>query len=560
MATKRDACSRLRKQYEAGSASALVRGAKAGCDFAAELARPFAGCREVPRSFTTKTGKRVTFTARVGDCPPRSGPTEKQLAARERFAAAARGEAGGPCGPEALPGCEKDRRATRIITPQGDDRAEYRVIDASELIPSHSPLTFDPEPRYPAGVQEREYQFDVNEQFKVKSGAQGLNPSIMLHRSPTAVDGPPLVTEDGCALGGNGRSMMLKLAYAEYPEKAAAYREALRCEANTFGLTQRDLAGKKDPVLVRVVRGTRCDSNPGELAKAVRRYNEGLTNVIDAKALGVSQARSLSPDSLMLFGEAVAGENTLRKAMEESPELFIRALENDRIITKQNRTKYVAGGQLTGEAKDAIEAMFVGRVLANADRIRMTTPAVLNRIEKAVPYLATVAGRNPDFDLTGSVQKAIDLVNSATSHGNTIENELAQGDMYSTRPTADVVELARLFQTERPTSIRERFRTWANAAAFDPRQGGLLDKPPTKEEAFLKLVENVKRSGRPIFIGTIVQQPSGLARVVARADRETRGPDGALLRSGEGVIEYIMGPRRGQRVTVEIDSLGEVVS
>lgn len=556
-------CSRLRGRYEAsGSRTALTQALAKGCDWAEEIQRPVAPCREVPRAFTTKTGRRVEFTARVGDCGPRKGPSERQLAARARFSALLRGEgvAPGDCGPDVPAGCEKDRRATKIITPQAEDRAEYRVIEAEDLIPSHNPLTFDPDPRYPSGVQEREYQFDQNEQLKVASGAGQLNPGIMLHRSPTAVDGPPLVTEDGCALGGNGRSMMLKRAYAQEPARAKAYMDALKCEAGTFGISQRELAGMKEPVLVRVVKSTRCEDDPGELAKAVRRYNEGLTNVIDARALGVSQARSLSASSLSIFGSAVSGERSLREAMQEDPGVFVAALENDRIITKQNRTKFVkASGELTNEGKDAIEAMFVGRALGNADRIRMTPAAVLQRVEKAVPYLTAVAGRNPDFDVTTSLQKAIDLVNAAKASGNSIEAELAQMPMFAERPTAEVVGLARVFANERPMAVRDRFKEWASVSAFDPSQGGLLGKPPSREEAFIKLVGNVTRKGRALFQGSVVQQPQGLARIVVKGDGKPLSEGGTGYALGEGVIEYMTGPQRGARVPARLEELGEVV-
>jgi hypothetical protein len=337
------------------------------------------------------------------------------------------------------------------------------------------------------------------------------------------------------------------------PERAAAYEEALRCEAGTFGLSQADLRGKKQPVLVRVIAGTRCGDDAKTLAMAVRRYNEGLTNVIDARALGVSQARSLSPSSLSLFSQAIAGDRSLREAMQDEPAVFLRALENDRIITKQNRTKYVKpSGELTNDGKDLIEAMFVGRALGKAERIRATPAKVLQRVEKAVPYLAAVAGANPAYDVTGKVQAAIDLVNRAASSEQTIETTLAQSSFLEARPDEDVVGLARVFANERPLAVRDRFKEWASKSAFDPTQGGLLGKPPTYAEAFQTLVGGASKKGRAIFIGSVVQQPSGLARVVAK------GGGDSPLPAGYSVIEYLSGPRRGERLEARLEDLGEI--
>ena len=557
---KPETCSRLRQRFESGSSRAYSDAQRAGCDWTEQFERPARPCRTVPRSFTTKTGKTVEFLSRVGDCGPRAAAEKRALAA-SCFSVGARG-VGVPaadCGPAAPAGCETDRSKTRVITPQGDDRASYRLIEAEDLVPSHNPLSFEPDPRYPANVQEREYQNDTNEQIKVAMGAQKLNPGIMLHRSPTAVDGPPLVTEDGCALGGNGRSMMLKRAYLTEPEKADAYRDALRCELGQFGIPQRELEGMRQPVLVRVIAGTRCDDDSTDLAKAVRRYNEGLTNVIDSKALGVSQSRSLSQQSLSMFAQAMQGDTSLREAMAEEPELFLRALENDRILTRQNRTRYVKpSGELTNEGKDVIEAMFLGRVVGNADRIRSSSEDLLKRVERAVPYLTAVAGQNPDYDLTETTQKAIDLANSARSKGQTIDAYVSQLDFLSARPDSRTTALARLLTNERPLAIRDRFKDWATKAAFDPSQGGLLGKPPSPEEAFETLTAAVARKGRALFTGTVVKQPEGLARIVIKGDSKPVSEGGTGIKVGQAVIEYMTGPLRGQRAEFQQDTLGDV--
>jgi hypothetical protein len=55
--------------------------------------------------------------------------------------------------------------ATRIITPRFPfgENAHYALVEADELIPSHSPQSFKPNPLYPEGVQERTYHLDVGE-------------------------------------------------------------------------------------------------------------------------------------------------------------------------------------------------------------------------------------------------------------------------------------------------------------------------------------------------------------------------------------------------------------
>jgi len=153
----------------------------------------------------------------VGLDPARPLATRKRKESAETFLAAAGDElqrSGGQLSADEL----ERRRATRIVTPQHPhgEPAHYAVVEAEQLVASHDPQTFQADARYPEGVQERDYTKQPEEQRKVIMGAQQLNPAMVLTDTPSAVDGPPIVTSgQPFVLGGNGRAMMLKRAYAE---------------------------------------------------------------------------------------------------------------------------------------------------------------------------------------------------------------------------------------------------------------------------------------------------------------------------------------------------------
>jgi hypothetical protein len=155
--------------------------------------------------------------ALVGLDPARPLATRKRKESAETFLAAAGDELQRSAGQ--LSADELDRRrATRIVTPQHPqgEPAHYAVVEAEQLVASHDPQTFAPDARYPEGVQERDYLKQPEEQRKVVMGAQQLDPALVLTDTPSAVDGPPIVTGGTpIVLGGNGRSMMIKRAYAE---------------------------------------------------------------------------------------------------------------------------------------------------------------------------------------------------------------------------------------------------------------------------------------------------------------------------------------------------------
>ena len=113
-----------------------------------------------------------------------------------------------------------ESREALVFTPQRPqgEPVRFDVLEAADVVSSHDPQSFAPDPGYPREVQERVYDRDPNEQRKVMVGAQNLNPAVVLNRSPTPEAGPPLVTagEHPIVLGGNGRSMMIRRAYAPY--------------------------------------------------------------------------------------------------------------------------------------------------------------------------------------------------------------------------------------------------------------------------------------------------------------------------------------------------------
>jgi GGDEF domain-containing protein len=391
--------------------------------------------------------------------------------------------------PAAAPGGRVQGAETSVVTPQrpGGEPARYAVLEASELIPSHLPDSFQPDPRYPAGVQEREYHRQAEEQVKVVQGAQKLNPALVLADTPSAVDGPPLVTsgERALVMGGNGRAMMLARAMRE-DRTRELYRKALLEKAPGFGLDRAKVEAMKAPVLVRVLEAVGADAPHEELVAAVRRTNEGMTQALSPRARAVAEAKNLSPETVAGIGQLLsdAGEASLRDVMRENPGRVVELLQRDGLINQQNRSSWLQGGELTDEAKERVEGMFLGRVLGSGDRMAQTAPSLLGKLERLAPALLRVQGVNPAMDEVPVVQAAIDLVNDAKRRGMTIEQLTAQGGLFGeTAAPPAVANMARLLEKAKPKELQKRFDAWAAEAAFDPRQATMFAPNPTPEQA-----------------------------------------------------------------------------
>ncbi|MFI5335603.1 MAG: hypothetical protein ACHQ5A_02385 [Opitutales bacterium] len=388
---------------------------------------------------------------------------------------------------------------TTVITPtraQGEP-ARYRLIDVDQLIPSHNPHSFAPDPRYPTNVQERDYLRQQEELRKVKTfqGQGRLNPDVVLSNDPTPVNGPPMVTADSdpsaprIVLGGNGRSMMI-LRSMQDPEMVARYTQELRERARSFGIDPAEVTEGK--ILVREMLDVPSDAPKEELAAAVRRYNEVPTLALGPKAQAVSDARAINPMMVREIGDLLAqsGDKSLRKVMTNSPEKMIGILENGYhgapFITGVNRAELVtADGQLTERAKDKIEGMFLGRLVGSGDLLANMSPSLEGKLQRIAPSVMQVAGANPALDETPVIQAAVRLLNEAEARKSSLEDLVRHDGGLFEKGASEKdpsVILARMIDRTNPVPLQKLFREWASAASGDLRQGDIFRRTSTLAE------------------------------------------------------------------------------
>lgn len=399
-----------------------------------------------------------------------------------------------------------DARQGSVITPQmpNGEPVRYDVVEADTLIPSHT-HNFSPHPDFPAGVQERHYQGTTEEQFKVISGAQHFNPAFLLTDTPSPLDGPPLVTEGAkrLVLGGNGRTMMIQRAF-EDPAKATAYKDALLKKAQQFGLDPAQIEGMKAPVLVRTV-GLSSESPKDQLVAGVRRYNEGMTQKLSEKARALAEAKTMSYQTIQDLAGLFAADDkaTLRDFMRDHPNDVLAILRRDGIITPQNQTEWLAGGELTAAAKDRLEGLFLGRVVETEGRLDATAPSLTAKIERIAPSLLRVAGVNPQFDQTGRVRGALDILNEIRNRGIKFDDLLNQPPLFDSHLdlSPETVAMARMLEALGPKAVQERFKRWAEYAAPDPQRDlfAALQPPPTDAGQRALLLNNKARDGSTLF-------------------------------------------------------------
>lgn len=292
--------------------------------------------------------------------------------------------------------------------------ARFCLAEATSLRASHDPLRgFAPTAGYPADVQERPYHRDKAEQLKVEQIAENLRPELIFSDAPGAIDGTPVVTPEGIVLGGNGRTMGLKLAYARGDGQAKEY---LLQHAARFGFSPRQVAALQQPVLVRVIGGRRT---PEALREAVRVLNVPLTQSLDVRAEAVAEARRLTEEVLQLFASAFDESASLAEFLRGSgAQELARLLRRAGILTDRNANRMLSGTRFSEEGERFVERLLAAAVLPSERLLSLLRTPEREGLARSAPFWIAAAGvAGPAWDVRPALAAAVEDLLDAQARG-----------------------------------------------------------------------------------------------------------------------------------------------
>lgn len=311
----------------------------------------------------------------------------------------------------------------RVFTVSGRPiEVRYEVVDAAALTASHTD-TLAVNPAFPAELQPRDRTRAASAQ-QVSSIAANLQPEL-LGRSATAADGAPIVGPDGVVESGNGRVLALRKAFAEFPDKAEAYRAFI--EGQGF-----DTKGIAQPVLIR---RRVSDLAPAERAAFTREANARTTAAMSPAEQALTDAASLDPATLEALKSGdlhAAGNRPFVRAFlsKVAPESEMGAL-----ITKD--------GTLSKAGADRIQNALLARAYGDADlvaRLAEEPESGLGTLGQALRDVAPVWARMralaergqiaPEGDGTAGLMEALQSVVSSRDAGNPLHFALDQADIF----------------------------------------------------------------------------------------------------------------------------------
>lgn len=358
-------------------------------------------------------------------------------------------------------------------------QASYAVKELADLRTSHNGLSFAPNELY-EGLNDRDYT-KVENQSKVLNWSMPnqFDARYFINNNPDMGSGPPAIDADGNVLGGNGRGMMLQRTYAYNPKGAQAYRAMLTRDAGFYGLDPAQIAGMKQPVLARLLEDTEIPDRAARQT-AITDFNAKSTAALRPEEQAMADSRRVSQRTLDDIGarvEAMGAEGTLAKVLSGAGGVdVLNSMIRDEAISQQEAAAYLSGGNITAAGKNRISQAVLGRFFRDTDQLDRTAAPVRAKLERIAPALAKLEG-DGKWNLSPTVQGALDLMEEARASGNNLGDFLSQTNAMGREYPARVADMARHLTSTKPSILADAVRIYGQDAAADRAPEGLFGKP-----------------------------------------------------------------------------------
>lgn len=319
--------------------------------------------------------------------------------------------------------------AKTVTTPQGT-KVEVRpeIVDISQLRPAEGALQ----------VRNRD---SAASDAQIEQIAADLDPQRLMPNG-TADQGAPVVGSDGVIDSGNGRVAAIMRASQAYPEKYAAYKEALKAAGY-------DVPDTGTPVLVQR-RVT--ELSPDARAKFNTEANMPAVASLNPVERAAMDRSALDEGTL---GEFVDGADVTSPANRAFVARFMANL-----APNERGALVDAKGTLNAAGRDRINSALVAKAYGDVDDgvLRKFAEATDDNTRAIVGAMADVAGRwaklrdafkrgdlDPTLDLTPSLTQGLRILSGwrdqAAREGRAvstvIREGMAQGDMFGGAATIE---------------------------------------------------------------------------------------------------------------------------
>ncbi|GLP95274.1 LPD38 domain-containing protein [Paraferrimonas sedimenticola] len=314
---------------------------------------------------------------------------------------------------------------------------EYRLIEGDDLVTSNF-IDGRINPAYPAERQPRDRTRSASLQ-QMKQISRNPNPNRLVN-SPESDRGAPIV-DGNIVESGNGRAAGLVEAYRQGTAKQ--YRAYLEQHAEEFGLTPEQIAGMRQPILVRQ-RMTELDQ------EGIRKFTKDSN---ESASLGLSPMEQASIDAQSLDGETLSLLSVPDNGNILSPDnqAFVRAFVRNLPEAEQGAFTQ-KDGKANRDLATRIERAVFAKAFGSDKLLELASETVTVDLKNIINSLANVSGKMAQLrelnsevgnELSGIFAEATELVFKSRREGKALDELLSQGDMMNGYVSKEVETLAR---------------------------------------------------------------------------------------------------------------------
>lgn len=404
------------------------------------------------------------------------------------------------------------------VIPTGERiKGKWKLVEADDITASHDEESFAMNVGFPVvegrTANDRDYANDPVAQAQVEEMANKFD--------ERALQDPIIVSEDGIVMSGNNRTMSRKKAAKQGTDEA--YIEGLKKQAQEKGIDPSAIEKMNKPTLVFEQEGT-PDYSTASFAKFNVAEKKAKTGVDEA----ITVARKMDEGVRENLNEKVARFENLaefhknKKAVRESVNLMVES----GMIPSHELNQYYdqTTGTLTDRGKDFFETALITGIV-NEDSLRLLNqPGLKNlrqKIVRSIVPLAESATYGQEYDLSNAVNEAVNLQNEALSSEQTVEEFIAQGNLFeegaATYSTEGIL-MANLFEKTQ-LEFLAAIKAYNKAAAT---AGGMFSELTATQEEILNQLEDATQTQEQDTGKLAEQEPGGKPKKGTKGRRKTK--------------------------------------
>lgn len=334
--------------------------------------------------------------------------------------------------------------SVRLVEPldNGLREIEYQwtLVPAEKLLPSHSPMTGNPDPLYPAGFQPRQRDAGAYNQWVEEQAKQLDYQQLVDDRLAASVEvGAPLVGPEQKIGGmdvhmvenGNGRVQLLLRGMFDpaYVDQLRAYQEYLKANVAKFGI---DPAAMETTNPMFLVRQRTTPLTDDLLKQYMQVGNESAAVSYTSSEKALALAKTLTPFVTGRYPKDVVGKI---EAVLPTDKAAAFVNEVMKLAGVRTANEWLKGTSLTQDGVSSLRAMLYARAFGKGallssfvDDVTATGKNLQNAIDRVVPFLADLKTIHKDSTLPDDVSKAYFAIQA--NPGYTYDQYVAQADMF----------------------------------------------------------------------------------------------------------------------------------